>query len=293
MKEDDRWHLLTITSIKCIKPSAAVGSDTKLALTGLAVAGAAAFGAAGCVATAGGGCAFAAPMIGKLTGTLGALATVAQKASDAAANVKLAEAALNAKYSGTEDLIVRVNGQQVFPTSEMCKHKYSRSCVFYQPEGYSCKGYPKSCEIEAGETLKVPISVSFMDAATIQLVDYDVGSDNDDLGFLKIDAGRNPHKGDELIIYGAAEDTIYLLSYTIDEGKGNEQDIPKYLQCGTVECRPCEGASCRDHSSLDRDGDTEDLKACPGSYVHDRFEKFPQWWPFSDVYLRICKLKDS
>eukprot|EP00930_Biecheleria_cincta_P087895 TRINITY_DN77135_c0_g1_i1.p1 TRINITY_DN77135_c0_g1~~TRINITY_DN77135_c0_g1_i1.p1 ORF type:complete len:568 (-),score=101.20 TRINITY_DN77135_c0_g1_i1:276-1979(-) len=296
---DDQNHLLTISSIKCIKPSAAVGTETKLALTGAAVVAAAGFTTASCVATAG-GCAFTAPLIGKLAGTLGTLATAGQAAVDAAGAIKTAESVLNTAYSGTDELIVKVNGVQVLPAPGIpCRGYYmEKKDEKLDCSGYNCqwvtkvtdKGNIPACKINAGETINAKIEASFQGAATIQLMEYDYGSDNDDLGWFQVDPSRNPHEGQDMVVYSAAEDTIYMISYKIDHGKGNKEDIPATLQCGTVECRPCEGASCRDHSGLDRDGDLHDLKACPGNYVHDRYERFPQWWPFSDVYLRICKL---
>jgi len=63
----------------------------------------------------------------------------------------------------------------------------------------------------------------------------------------------------------------------------------RYVVCGTKKCKDCSGgASSCNNDGLDRDKDTSDLKNCPTGYMDHSFKKYDQWWPFADLYLRIC-----
>lgn len=65
---------------------------------------------------------------------------------------------------------------------------------------------------------------------------------------------------------------------------------PGRLWCGTDYCET------HAHGNSDRDGDKRDLKSCPtdaygAEYEHDGYHKYPQAWPFDDVYRRVCVKK--
>ena len=64
-----------------------------------------------------------------------------------------------------------------------------------------------------------------------------------------------------------------------------------WMLCGTTRCQSCRSSQCtddNDRTGLDRDKDEGDLKRCPAGFAHKGFKRYPQWWPFADLYLRIC-----
>ena len=179
-------------------------------------------------------------------------------------------------YSGQDDLIVQVNGQS------------------FVPEGQ--KFFP----IEAGQIIQPNIQVSFKNKIRISLIEYDSGSDNDDLGNVIIDMNKagSKNRWEKIIITApAAEDgSIYYVTARVDIGQGDKGSTPQWLKCGTAQCVECLAERCSEHDSsgLDRDGDKPDLKSCPPEYNHYAYQKFPQAFFLDDVYLRICELsKDS
>lgn len=274
-KEEDQYHLLTITSVKCIKPSSGLDDAAKYGMSAVVAVGVGAAVASGCIATAG-GCAAALPaMMGTLGAKAAAVAVAAKNGASAASSAKAGLEFLDQRFSGTDDLIVKINGMTVLPAPKWPCRRYNNDRT--------------ACLIDAGQTITGKTSFSFKNTATIQLLEYDTHSDNDDLGWLRVDPSIT-QGGEQIVILSEPEGTIYSVSFTVKLGGGNKDEIPEYLQCGTVECRPCAQSHCRGSDGLDRDGDKEDLKKCPSGYVLDRYEKFPQWWPASDVYLKICKL---
>ena len=249
------WNLLTITGIKCVKPAGGVDGWISDGLDAL-------------------------KYIGQAAGTLGGvvglptLSMVAKYASQGSAEAQKAINLLNGKYSGQDDLIVQVNGKQVLPVSGT-----------YQA-------------IKGGQTINPNIKVSFRNNVRISLIEYDSGSDNDDLGNVTIDSSKmkiNESRTwkDLIVTAPSSEDgSIYLVTARVDKGKGNSSSVPKWVKCGTAQCIACTQEQCAEHrrDGLDRDGDTEDLKACPPGYKDFGYQKYPQTWPAEDVYLRICKL---
>ena len=272
--------------MKCIKPLSGLDDVAKYGMSAIAGVGAAAFIASGCIATAG-GCAATFPLLGKVAGGL-VLKGTASAASSAKAGLEF----LDQQFSGSDDVIVKVNGVQVLPTPNFeCRGAY------YEKTGkgstkvihrMSKAGDMRACIIKAGETISGKTSFSFRNTATIQLLEHDARSDSDDLGWLRVDP-KLTVGGEQVIIFSDAEGTVYSISFHVTLGGGEKSKIPEFLACGTVDCRPCAGASCRDADGLDRDGDKEDLKKCPESYAHHRYEKFDMYWPFADVFLNICK----
>ena len=249
----ERWDLLTIESIQCAKPAGGVDGwmiDGLSALRDVAK---------------------------DIKAAEREETTVSDIADAAAKGSSLAKEALeflDGKFSGQDDLIVQVNGKRVLPTTGD-----------YQA-------------MNAGQTINPNIQVSFRNRVRISLIEYDSGSDNDDLGNREIDSSRmkaNEVKRWENIIITAPADedgSVYYVTARVDAGKGNPSSVPQWVKCGTAQCVACPKAQCaeRDHSELDRDGDKKDLKKCPPGYTHFSYQKYPQIWPFEDVYLRICRI---
>lgn len=138
-------------------------------------------------------------------------------------------------------------------------------------------------------------------SATISLIEYDSGSDNDDLGsiavnsnaFDKVTPGEDYQLVDAIVLAPRAEDgSIYYVTYRVERNKGETADVVNYMLCGTNACMACPNASCNVSYSgkLDRDKDKGDLKKCPAGFEHQSWKKYPQTWPAADVYLQACKL---
>jgi hypothetical protein len=248
---------LIIKSIKAQKTAHGLDSSSK---TGFAALGAA-IGVAAASA--------AAPA------TAGLSTFAAIKAGGSGGGAALAAAnLLDGKYSGQDDLIVRVNGRKVWPIG-----------VGFQP-------------MNPGEEIFPNIEASFEFGVRIQLVEYDSGSDDDDLGALDIsstfydltDPGADYGKDQVIVLSPSDEDgSIYLITYVVLRNQGDPSQVIKSMICGTAQCNACFNAACvgQQISHLDRDGDLEDLKSCPYPFVTTGFQKFPQFI-VDDVYLRVC-----
>ena len=95
-----------------------------------------------------------------------------------------------------------------------------------------------------------------------------------------------------LIVAPSSHDgSAYELDYSVPV---KARTNTKYMLCGTNQCNKCDVTACEGHQlehypELDRDKDKEDLKPCPIGFATLRYEKYPQIWPFADVYLRICR----
>lgn len=344
---------LIIEEIECKRVSTGIDAE--------AIAGVAALGAviaAGATAIAGGAVVIGTGGVAAGTVPVTALAMVkaaAAGASGAATALKF----LAAWTSGSDDLMVMVNGNKVLPISGQ-----------YQ-------------SIEAGDVLKLDISVDFDVGCEIQMVEYDSGSDHDDMGSIKVDPGifdnvdydgecssgnqahyrgearktktgltcqrwdsqaphghtrtpanypdsglednycRNPdgatgawcytvdkgtrwglcdvpecpgknYRMDKVVVLSEAEGSSYYVTYRVERNV-NADTAHSWAICGTGTCKACPNAWCTSttNAGLDRDGDLEDLRACPYPMIHRQYRKYPQAWPFDDVYLRICSTQGA
>merc|ERR1719469_599054 len=140
--------------------------------------------------------------------------------------------------------------------------------------------------MDSGQTKNTNIRVSFQGHARISLLEYDHGSDNDDLGSLDVEGGMDANVPQAVIQAPREEDgSVYHVSFQIQKGKGNPNDVVGYMLCGTNQCDSCMYENCNHQSygNLDRDKDHGDLKACPRGMRTTRYIKYPQWWPASDV----------
>jgi len=251
---------LVIEKVQC--KQSATGIDN------FAIAGAAAIGAviAGGITAAGG--------VGVILGTGGAGAPVTFGAifKAAASGAKGGASALkflNTQTSGTDDLIININGEHVWPVDG----------------GHG--------SVSAGENVTMNVRFDFDGAARIQLIEYDSGSDNDDLGSIDVNTDVEPGK-DYRIVDAVAlskeEGDLYYVTYRVernDKGKGEA----KYQLCGTAACKICKDDPCcktTSNQGLDRDGDKPDLKSCPPGFTDKGWKTWDLAWPAEDVYLRIC-----
>jgi len=176
---------------------------------------------------------------------------------------------LDGQFSGQDDLIVKIDGRTYLPT---------------QGDYYAMQG---------GQVISPDLQAAIAGAAQIQLIEWDGGSDNDNLGVLTVLGGRSYTGTDIVVLAPAAEDgSIYLISYRVGEGRGNAQAVVKSMLCGTNQCDECKNLDCSNqpYSELDRDGDKPDLLRCPPHFNEAGFIKYPQFL-VDDVYLRICRHK--
>lgn len=195
-------------------------------------------------------------------------------------------------YPGQDDLIVRVNGDKIIPIGHQYHGMNAQDVVSYKDKIY------------------------FSGSAYLQLIEYDSGSDNDDLGSININShisyhpgkGIEPLKGsaslgdtidqyrveNALVLAPRDEDgSIYYVTYKVypdPEGLKNAEKVNNYMLCGTNDCLSCPDSSCSGRPwqhKLDRDGDRGDLKHCPDGYYTYKFNKYDQFL-VDDVYLRGC-----
>lgn len=258
--QENPYDLLIIESIQCIKPAGgldAAGSTGFAALgAAIAAAGTAALGAATIVTTGGAATAMVVPV--------GPGALVAA-AGGGAGTAVTATKFLDGEFSGQDDLIVEVNGKQLLPILPTSSK--------FQP-------------MVAGQTLETNLKASFAGSARISLIEYDSGSDNDDLGSVTIPGGTS-YSSKAFILAPRKEDgSIYVVTYKVEAGKGNPNEIVQNIRCGT---NACLDARVDYVGKLDRDKDHADLKSCPPGFQSVDFEKFPQKI-VADVYLRKCHL---
>jgi len=260
------YDLLTIVEVKCVRSATGIDSAARAgasALGGAIGAGVAALVGGTAIVTSGG---TATPLVVPVT--KGALVSAASGGASAAVG---ALEFLSRSSSGQDDLVVEVNGMRVWPSSG--------------------KYYP----IKPGQSFRPNARVSFDRGARIQLVEYDSGSDDDDLGHIDVRVeGTENQAGQsytvrEAVVFSEEEGSVYLVTYKVDVGAG-DTSRGQWQMCGTARCRACSTNECGSDSSsgLDRDGDTEDLKSCPFPLRHKRYRTWPQTWPFEDVHLRVC-----
>lgn len=176
---------------------------------------------------------------------------------------------LDRQFSGQDDLIVKVDGRTVLPRQGT-----------YLP-------------IQAGQEIRPNLQVSFIGAAQLRLIEWDGGSDNDDLGALTI-IGNRDYTGKDVVVLAPAEEdgSIYLVTYRVEANHGDPLGIVKSMLCGTNQCDECRRLDCagQPYGELDRDGDKPDLLRCPPHFDEAGFIKYPQFL-VDDVYLRICRHK--
>jgi len=175
---------------------------------------------------------------------------------------------LQEHYSGTDEVVVKVDGQQVSP-----KARYGS----------------KYLSMSQGTTNLVNVRVSFRTHARIQLMEWDWFTAHDDLGHLDVVGGRDKTLEDVMIV---GKTSVYAISLKIEAGKGNRKSMIGYLLCGPNKCIQCLDRECynQDWSGLTRvtsygKGDVMD---CIDGFEHLKWERYPQWWPYSDKYLRVC-----
>lgn len=254
----------TITIEKVTCQHAATGIDS-FAHAGIAALGA----AAGAIATAVAGGAVVIGTGGVAVGTvpLTASAVVAAAGSGAsAANTALGW--IDDLTSGTDDLIININGEQVWPVGG----------------GHG--------SIEAGDTIYPDVSYDFDGNGRIEFIEYDSGSDNDNLGSIDVVDDVSPgedYRINEALLFSDVEGSLYKVTYRVERNDRGRD--PKYMVCGTAACRECVHDRCcrgETNQGLDRDGDEEDLRACPPGFYDKGWKTYDLWWPADDVYLRIC-----
>ena len=177
---------------------------------------------------------------------------------------------LDKQFSGQDDLMVRIDGRVYLPT---------------QGNYYAMQG---------GQEIFPNLQAAIQGAGQLQLIEWDGGSDNDNLGMLTILGGRSYTGTDIVILAPDSEDgSVYLVSYRVDAGMGNPQAVTKSMMCGTNQCEICNRLDCSGQSrgGMDRDGDKPDLLRCPPHFDEAGFREFDMTWPAEDVYLRICRHK--
>jgi hypothetical protein len=175
---------------------------------------------------------------------------------------------LDQQFSGQDDLIVKVDGRT------------------YLPEQGSY--FP----MQAGQVIYPDIQAAISGAGQVQLIEWDGGSDNDNLGVLTVLGGRSYSAEDVVVLAPDSEDgSIYVVSYRVEAGRGDPQAVVDSMLCGTNQCDECYQLSCagQPYGDLDRDGDKPDLLRCPPHFDKAGFNHYPQ--VFEDVYLRICRHK--
>jgi hypothetical protein len=176
---------------------------------------------------------------------------------------------LDQQFSGQDDLIVKIDGRTYLPS----KGPY----------------FP----MQGGQVIYPDLRAAIIGAAQFQLIEWDGGSDNDNLGVLTILGGRSYSATDIVVLAPDDEDgSIYLVSYRVDAGLGNPQAVVKSMLCGTNQCDECTRIDCANqpYGELDRDGDKPDLLRCPPHFNEAGFNHYPQVI-VEDVYLRICRHK--
>jgi len=219
-------------------------------------------------ATALGGATVVVGTGGAAVGTIPVTATaVVSAAAGGASAAKEALEYIDKLTSGKDNLVINVNGQKVFPTSG------------------------QYFDIKAGETIRPNVRFDFDGKARIQLIEYDWGSDNDNLGWIDIVDDVSPgqdYRVNEAIVFSKEEGDVYYVTYKVERNdKGGKES---WLLCGTSACKTCSKPGCTStsNSGLDRDGDKGDLRKCPPGFKHQGYKKYVMLWPFDDVYLRIC-----
>jgi len=203
------------------------------------------------------------PAVGKLPLTAKEIYSKAKAGWDKG---KKAMAFIDSTTSGTDDLIINISGEQVWPTS-----------------GHG--------SINGGDTITPDITFDFDGKCRIQFIEYDSGSDNDNLGFIDIEDDVSPGKDyrvEDAILFNEEEGDLYKVTYRVE--RNDRKGEAKWLLCGTAACRKCGSNCCKTDSNkgLDRDGDEEEVRTCPPGFSDRGWITYDLWWPADDVYLRIC-----
>lgn len=178
---------------------------------------------------------------------------------------------LDKQFSGQDDLIVKVDGRTYLP----------RQGAYFP--------------MQAGQEIRPNLRASIIGAARMRLIEWDGGSDNDDLGSIMILGGRDYVGNDVVVLAPDDEDgSIYVVSYRVETGRGDPAAVATSMLCGTNQCDECIRPDCagQPYGELDRDGDKPDLLRCPPHFNEAGFITYPQFM-VEDVYLRVCRHKAS
>jgi len=124
--------------------------------------------------------------------------------------------------STTDQLIVRINGVRAVPVS------------------LADKFYP----MEKGDIYPAQVSGFTLGTSTVQILEYDSASDNDDLGSLEIfdesmlSEPVEPLNEDTVFVIATndEDDSVYKVSYKLEPNVGNLDDVPERIICGRDEC---------------------------------------------------------
>jgi len=274
--------LLTITQITCFKPDSGLAGSARDAFYAIGAGAVVVAAAAGSVATFGAlpaavatavtaaGATVTAAGVKAAAVTVGAIAAAAATGNTAA---QQATEKLNEKHTGTDNLMVFVDGEKLLPRRGSGKEYHN---------------------INGGETIKVNLRKSFKRETSVSFIEYDWGSNNDHMGTVPIEGGKTySEKRVILMDFQNEGGAQYFFDYKVEKGKGNPVDVADYVLCGTVLCVACNHANCDDHERLygrlDRDKDWSDLRHCPPGFHTSGHKWYDQWWPAADVYLKVCK----
>jgi len=195
---------------------------------------------------------------------------VADAANAGMSNANTALSYLDQFTSGEDDLIIKINGEHVFP-----------------PGG---NGHGS---IHAGEAIEPNIRFDFDGDARIQFIEYDTVSDSDDLGSIDVVASYKAGQDytfPDALLFSTTEGDAYNITYRVERNDRGKD--PKWLLCGTVQCKLCVNDPCcvnTPKDPLDRDEDGENLKECPPGFSDIGFrEEQYNGWGRKTLYLRKC-----
>ena len=147
-------------------------------------------------------------------------------------------------------------------------------------------------EISQGEivNLQTEVSASFLGGFRIQLIEWDSGSVNDNLGFIGVTDDYKPGENysvEALVLGPEEEGSIYVITYRVERGVGDPAEVTTAMLCGINQCNACEGASCdRDErDGLDRKTPIESsLLSCDEhGYPMGGPFRFAQWVRYDQI----------
>jgi len=180
---------------------------------------------------------------------------------------------LDSTFSGTDNLMININGEQVYP-----------------PGG-------GAFDINAGATIEPNIQFDFNSGCRIQFLEKDNGlfgsgvlGDSDNLGSIDVNPDVSPgedYKVEEAILMNEDEGDLYTVTYRVERNDKGGAD--KRILCGTQGCKICPNDPCCESTNdegLDTDSDKNDLRTCPPGMTHRGWKTISGWW--SDKYLNIC-----
>lgn len=183
---------------------------------------------------------------------------------------------LDDDFSEQDDLIVRINGVKVIPST------------------FSQDSYPMFKD----NVYPNEVTGTYMNFADVQLIEYDSGSDNDDLGSFwakdetLLDGAIEPFNEDTVTIQSNAEDgSVYNVTYKLEPGLGQLADIPERIICSYGEC-----VDTREPIPRVFDADPFDIFSddsaitCPKGYYLSTYtsEEFSEY--LDNQILGICEL---